>query len=177
LRTSLLPGALSVVARNINRGEKNLSLFEIGNVFNLKEGKSEIKSFDDFDEEVKIIFVLSGKKIEREWFSDTQEYDFYDLKGLLNSFLSKISLDNLLNDSYYSIYNNIYEFYLTKNFKDKVVGLGGKVKSHVLKQFDIEQDVYCFEFNFSELKKIPAVSNKYSEPLKYPKTVKECKCF
>jgi phenylalanyl-tRNA synthetase beta chain len=173
LRTTLLPGALSVVARNLNRGEKNLSLFEIGNVFNLKEEKSAINSFDDFDEEEKIIFVLSGNKIEREWFADSEEYDFYDLKGVVNSFLSKISLDNLLNDSYYSIYNNIYEFYLTKNFKDRVVGLGGKIRSDVLKQFDIEQDVYCFEFNFSELKKTTVVSNKYSEPLKYPKVFRD----
>jgi phenylalanyl-tRNA synthetase beta chain len=173
LRTTLLPGALSVVARNLNRGEKNLSLFEIGNVFNLKEEKSAINSFDDFDEEEKIIFVLSGNKIEREWFADSEEYDFYDLKGVVNSFLSKISLDNLLNDSYYSIYNNIYEFYLTKNFKDRVVGHGGKVRSDVLKQFDIEQDVYCFEFNFSELKKTTVVSNKYSEPLKYPKVFRD----
>jgi phenylalanyl-tRNA synthetase beta chain len=173
LRTSLLPGALSVVARNLNRGEKNLSLFEIGNVFNLKEGKSGINSFDDFDEEEKIIFVLSGKKVEREWFSDTEECDFFDLKGIVNSFLSKISLDNLLNDSYYSIYNNIYEFYLTKNFKDREIGLGGKVRSDVLKQFDIEQGVYCFEFNFSALKQIPPIQSKYSEPLKYPKVFRD----
>jgi phenylalanyl-tRNA synthetase beta chain len=177
LRTSLLPGALSVVARNLNRGEKNLSLFEIGNVFNLKEEKSAINSFDDFDEEEKIIFVLSGKKVEREWFSDTEEYDFFDLKGIVNSFLSKISLDNLLNDSYYSLYNNIYEFYLTKNFKDRKVGLGGKVRSDVLKQFDIEQDVYCFEFNFSKLRQISAVQRKYSEPLKYPKVFRDFACI
>jgi phenylalanyl-tRNA synthetase beta chain len=173
LRTSLLPGALSVVARNLNRGEKNLSLFEIGNVFNLKENKSDINSFDDFEEEERIIFVLSGKKIEREWFSDTEEYVFFDLKGIVNSFLSKISLDNLLNDSYYSIYNNIYEYYLTKNFKDNEVGLGGKVRSEVLKHFDIDQDVHCFEFNFSELKQIPVVNNKYSEPLKFPKVYRD----
>src|SRR5690606_5421828 len=31
LRTSLVPGALTVIANNINRGEKNLFFFEIGN--------------------------------------------------------------------------------------------------------------------------------------------------
>ena len=33
LRNSLLPGALSVISRNINSGEKDLCLFEIGNIF------------------------------------------------------------------------------------------------------------------------------------------------
>ena len=173
LRTSLLPGALSVVVRNLNRGEKNLSLFEIGNVFNLKDGKNSINDFDDFKEEEKLIIVLTGNKIEREWFSDTEEYNFYDLKGIINTLISKISLDNLLNDTYYSIYNNIYEFYLTKTFKDLEVGLGGKVRSVVLKQVDIEQDVYCFEFDLSALKRIPFQDKNYSEPLKYPKVFKD----
>ena len=45
LRTSLLSGALSVVSRNLNKGEKTLALFEIGNVFNLHEGKDAVNSF------------------------------------------------------------------------------------------------------------------------------------
>ena len=173
LRTSLLPGALSVIARNLNRGEKNLSLFEIGNVFNLKAGKFEVSDFDHFEEEEKLIITLTGNKLERVWFSDTEEYNFYDLKGIINALISKISLDNLLNDTYYSIYNNLYEFYLTKTFKDSVIGLGGKVSSAVLQQLDIQQDVYCFEFNLNELKRIPIQNKKYSEPLKYPKVFKD----
>ena len=173
LRTSLLPGALSVVARNLNRGEKNLSLFEIGNVFNLKDGNNVINSFDDFEEQEKLIFIFTGKKIEREWYSKTEEYNFYDLKGIINSLFEKISLDNLLNDSYYSIYNNIYEFYLTKTFKGTEVGLGGKVRSVVLKQFDIEQNVFSFEIKLNALKKIPIIGKKYSELLKYPKVIRD----
>ena len=43
LRTSLIPGALSVISKNINVGEKDLALFEIGNVFNKKTEDIEIK--------------------------------------------------------------------------------------------------------------------------------------
>ena len=52
LRTSLIPGALEVVSRNIKHGEKNLMLFEIGNVFN-KNNPVAINSFDDFTEKTK----------------------------------------------------------------------------------------------------------------------------
>ena len=52
LRTSLIPGALKTVAYNFNAYEKNLRLFEIGNVFN-KKNEKEIKSFDDFSEDKK----------------------------------------------------------------------------------------------------------------------------
>ncbi|MCH9030497.1 MAG: phenylalanine--tRNA ligase subunit beta, partial [Bacteroidetes bacterium] len=171
LRTSLLSGVLNVVTRNLNRGEKNLALFEIGNIFNLKKGKKVVSGFNDFDEEEILIFVLTGNKIEREWYSDTESFNFYDLKGMVNSFIDKISLDNLLNDSYYTTDNSIYEYYLTKFFKDRVIGNGGKVKDHVLKQFDIDQDVYCFEFNLDALKEIPVVSKKYAELLRYPKVI------
>jgi len=154
LRTSLLSGALSVVSRNLNKGEKNLALFEIGNVFNLYEGRNTVNSFEDYVEEEKFIFVLTGKKTGREWNSEEKNYDFFDLKGIVNTFMEKISLDNVLNDSYYVIDNSFYDYYFTKNNNDQVIGLGGKVKSSVLIQFDIDQDVYCFEINLGKLKEI-----------------------
>ncbi|MHB8580735.1 MAG: phenylalanine--tRNA ligase subunit beta, partial [Ignavibacteriaceae bacterium] len=58
LRTSLIPGALTVVSNNINAGEKDLSLFEIGNVFSKRESIVEIKNFDDLREQQEIIFLV-----------------------------------------------------------------------------------------------------------------------
>ena len=173
LRTSLLPGALNIVAKNIKKGEKNLALFEAGNIFNLNSGKSEISSFDDFLEEEKLIFVLSGEKAQREWYGTASSYDFYDLKGVVNSFLRKFSLDYMANDSYYSTGNSIYEYYFTKNYRNEVIGNGGKVKSDVLRQFDIDQEVFCFEFDIAVLKSIKTENKKFVEPLKYPKVFRD----
>jgi len=173
LRTSLLSGALSVVSRNLNKGEKNLSLFELGNVFNLYEGKNTVNSFDDYIEEEKLIFVITGKKSEREWYSQEKTYDFFDLKGLVNTFMEKILLDNVLNDSYYSKDNSIYDYYYTKSIGDQVIGLGGNVNSSVLKQFDIGQVVYCFEINVSKLKQVNTPGKSYNELLKYPKVIRD----
>ncbi len=173
LRTSLLSGALSVVSRNLNKGEKNLPLFEIGNVFNLYEGRNTVNSFEDYVEEEKFIFVLTGKKTGREWYSEEKDYDFFDLKGIVNTFMEKISLDNVLNDSYYVIDNSFYDYYFTKNNNDQVIGLGGKVKSSVLIQFDIDQDVYCFEINLGKLKEITVPGKSFRELLKYPKVIRD----
>ena len=173
LRTSLLSGALSVVSRNLNKGEKKLELFEIGNVFNLYEGKNTVNSFDDFVEVEKFIFVLTGKKTEREWYSEEKDYDLFDLKGLVNTFIEKISLDNVLNDSYYATSNSIYDYYFTKDIKDQVIGLGGKVKVSVLKQFDIDQNVFCFEINLGKLKEITVPEKSFNELLKYPKAIRD----
>jgi phenylalanyl-tRNA synthetase beta subunit len=46
LRTSLIPGALQTVVRNLNSGEKDLFLFEIGNAFNkISSGQSKVFRF------------------------------------------------------------------------------------------------------------------------------------
>jgi len=173
LRTSLIPGSLNAVKRNLNRGEKNLALFEIGNVFYFNDDKKSVKSFDDYSERQNIIFVLSGKKTDREWYAKVENYDFYDLKGVINSFISKISLDNFLNDSYNKVGNSIFDYYFTKSYNKTLVGTGGKVKNDVLKKFDIDQDVYCFEFDITLLKQIQRGKITYSEPLKFPKSLRD----
>ncbi len=62
----------------------------------------------------------------------------------------------------------------------KVCGTGGtslfyecKVKSSVLKQFDIDQDVYCFELKVGKLKEITAPEKSYNELLKFPKVIRD----
>jgi phenylalanyl-tRNA synthetase beta chain len=173
LRTSLFSGALSVVSRNISKGEKNLALYEIGHVFNLKGSNKTVTSFDDYDEHEKIIFVLTGNRVEREWYSSESGYDLFDLKGVVNSFIQKISLDNVLNDSYNDTHDTNYEYYFTKYLDNHLIGIGGKVKVSVLKQFDIDQDVYSFELNLSKLKEIRIIENIYVPMLKYPKVVRD----
>ncbi len=173
LRTSLIPGALSVVAKNNNVGEKDLALFEIGNIFNQKNLNSAINSFDDFIEKQTVIFLVSGKSSLKKWNSDEKNFDFYYLKGLVDSFIMNISLDNVLNDSYYHNAESIYDISFCKSYENTVLGSGGKVKKEVLKQFDIHQDVFCFEFDVELLKKIPVKEKHFVEPLKYPKIVRD----
>ncbi|MGQ9643350.1 MAG: phenylalanine--tRNA ligase subunit beta, partial [Ignavibacterium sp.] len=105
--------------------------------------------------------------------SDEKRFDFYSLKGYVNSFIQKISLDNQLTDSYYISENEIYSYHFAKNFKNQLVGKGGKVKKDVLNKFDINQDVFVFEFNLSALKQITPDVKKYIEPLKFPKIIRD----
>ncbi|MEP0860881.1 MAG: phenylalanine--tRNA ligase subunit beta [Ignavibacterium sp.] len=172
LRTSLLAGALNSVKRNLNFGIRDMMLFEIGNVFN-KKSDSAIESFDDISEKQNLMLVLSGKEEEKSWNTQEKFFDFYSLKGFVNTFTQKISLDNQLADLYYSSENEIYSFYQTKNFNNNVVGVGGKVKKDVLNKFDINQDVFVFEFDLTALKQIKPEIKKYVEPPKFPKIIRD----
>jgi phenylalanyl-tRNA synthetase beta chain len=172
LRTSLIPGALSVISNNINYGERDLALFEIGNIFE-KISKGEINSFNDFTEFQSLLIIITGKLKEKEWHSEEKYTDFFSLKGLVESLLFKFSLDNLLNDSYYHDDNRIYNYYFSKDFNKTVFGIGGEIKKDVLKQFDIDQKVFAFEFNLGALRKIIKSEKKYTEPAKFPKVMRD----
>ncbi len=172
LRTSLVSGALNSVKRNFNFGNKDLMLFEIGNVFNAIN-TMEIKDFDDIEEKQNLVIVLTGKEHLKSWNLPEKNFDFFSLKSYVDAFLSKISLENIINDSYYSKENEIFIYSYQKLFENKIIGLGGKIKKQVLNLFDIQSDVFLFEFNLSKIKKITIPPLKFIEPLKYPKIVRD----
>lgn len=171
LRTSLLVSALHCVSNNIKKGEKDIPVFEIGNVF--EKLNDSLNSFSDFTEKKKLLLILTGKKQNRQWFSAETDYDIFDLKGMVNAFLEKISLDNVLNDSYNSIQNKIYEYQFIVNIKDSVFGAGGKLNKNILKLFDITQPVFSFEFDLSLFSKLSDRGRLFNELLKYPKIYRD----
>jgi phenylalanyl-tRNA synthetase beta chain len=116
-----------------------------------------------------MIISLTGRINKKSWNTPEKFYDFYLLKGIVDDFISKILLDNVSIDLYNSTENSVYEFQLTKSLNNRILGAGGKIKNNVLKQFDIEQDVFCFEFDLNVLREIPSSQKKFKEPLRYPK--------
>jgi len=174
LRTSLIPGALDIIKKNIYVGEKNLMLFEIGKVFQLNN--NEIKYFDDFKEEEKLIVLLTGRANEKEWYKQERYFDFFDLKGYIYSLFKKIGIENQLNDSYNTSENklfNLFDYNIQKTYKNEVIGFGGKIRKEILNIFDIQQEVFCYEFSINKLKIIKPKEKRFTELLKYPKISKD----
>ncbi len=172
LRTSLLTGALQTVSANINVGEKDLRLFEVGNIFQLKKDK-EITDFKDFNENESLIFIITGKSRKKSWYTQEESNDLFDLKGFIKSFISKFSLDNVLQYSYNHERNRYYNVFFTLDSKNTEIGCGGSVDNKLLKEFDIEQKVYCFEINLEKLSKLKVSNRKYQELLRYPKVLRD----
>lgn len=173
LRTGLLAGALEAVSNNIKVGERDLQLFEIGNVFKRISDK-DINNFGDFNEESSAIFIITGKSRKKSWNTDEQFHNYHSLKGYIDSIILKFSLDSVLKDSYNVSGNSIYAYGLIKKFNDREIGAGGKIKNEVLKKFDIEQDVFCFEFYLDKLRNIKTPQKRYEEPLRFPKVLRDC---
>jgi len=172
LRTSLIPGALSTIAKNINVRENNLMLFEVGKTFNkISEGK--IEDFSDFVEKEELTLVITGNNTNAEWYEKERKNDVYDLKGFVDEFLNKMSLDYMLQDSKNVKDSSIYSVCYSKIFKKEEYAVGGKINYKILKSFDIGQDVFVFTLNITELKKLRRKTVKFNELLKYPKMVRD----
>ena len=75
LRTSLIPGLLGALARNIRAGAERIALFEIGNVFTAPGGEQKRM----------LAIVLHGDVASKKnWRGQNQRrFDFFHLKGVI----------------------------------------------------------------------------------------------
>lgn len=77
LRTTLIPGLLAAVERNVRAGAERIALFEIGNVFAPPTGEQQRK----------LAIVLCGQAASaKNWRArNKRALDFFDLKGALTA--------------------------------------------------------------------------------------------
>ncbi|NLJ80264.1 MAG: phenylalanine--tRNA ligase subunit beta [Firmicutes bacterium] len=82
MRLSLLPGLLNAVSLNANRQQRRAALFEIGAVY-----LGTLPLTKQPREELRVGITLWGRRNDTNWSLSKDEYDFYDLKGLLELLL------------------------------------------------------------------------------------------
>lgn len=87
MRTSLIPGLIEQVAYNLNRGNTDVRLFEMGHVFAANDGNvNEVRA---------IAFVCTGDAIEPGVHGKPQPYTFFNVKGDVEHLLSEFELAGL----------------------------------------------------------------------------------
>ncbi len=88
LRPSILPGLLACVKRNVARKNMSMALFEIGHVF----CKNPAKFAEERDE---LAIVMTGRAHPERYSAERAvDFDFYDLKGVLEAVLEARRLKN-----------------------------------------------------------------------------------
>jgi phenylalanyl-tRNA synthetase beta chain len=83
LKTTPLPLLVKNVINNINHGIKDMGIFEITRVFS-KNDSSELPI-----ETNTLAIMLTGKAFAKAWNREDMNYDFYDLKGILECIFKK----------------------------------------------------------------------------------------
>ena len=90
MRPTLLPGLLTALRENFNRGARHIRLFEIGKIFAAFGGSGELPT-----EKEALALAITGGKILENRSEPERELDFYDLKGSLEAAASAMNLPDL----------------------------------------------------------------------------------
>ncbi len=156
LRPSLLPSLLSATVFNINRGQKNLKLFEIGKIYGPR-GEQETLGI-----------ILTGR-LDEDWRKTGKpEADFYDIKGIVEQTIARTCRQEIRFES------NSQPF-LEKGQSASVlvqggeVGFLGKIEEDVLINWDIKQkNVFFAQVNLEELRRFYSPRQSYRSVSQYP---------
>ncbi|WP_304511647.1 phenylalanine--tRNA ligase subunit beta [Desulfobacula sp.] len=164
LRSSLIPGLLETMKRNISQQADTLKLFEIGKIFFATQ-KGLLP-----EEKEMIAGLITGNRSDSSWYSKKSKVDFFDLKGGVEGFFEALMIENTvfekIEDEFCPYYKDGYAAYVKSG--DTLMGTLGKIDEKVLKNYGLKQDAFIFDFNFNAIQGLlPKVVT--AEPLpKFP---------
>lgn len=162
MRTSLLPGVLETVARNINFRSLDLRLFEMRRVY-LPKADAEMPH-----EPIYVTGALTGARERGGWCTSTEAADFYDAKGIVENILKTICIDGVK-----WVADNPEPYYHPGKSCSIMVGrvrVGslGEIHPTVQETFGLEKPVYCFELDFEKLLQHTQLQSRITVPSRYP---------
>jgi len=162
LRPSLMPGLVQILAHNRRRALRDLRIFEIGKIFR-QPAEGQIT-----DERWSLCGLLAGRNRTRTWDEDDRSVDFFDLKGLLESILIKLSIDKF----HFLAYDEGGFFQpgraATLVLGETVCGHLGRLDDAVMQIFDLEEEAYVFDLAVSTLIEAMEGTGRYCELPKFP---------
>jgi len=169
MRTSLIPGLLDAMRRNIAQQNRTVRLFEVGKVF-ISRGQNELP------EEIEMAGGLwFGAQQAGSWLAIDTPCDFYDMKGVVESLLAGF---NVTMEEFTAMPDSACNYTRTGHTAEilidgEVIGLVGEVTPEVLAHFDLEQPAFIFEIDSHQLmNKTP--TEIQAKPLpKFPATARD----
>jgi phenylalanyl-tRNA synthetase beta chain len=160
MRTTLIPLLLEAVKKNQNRQERDIRLLEYGRVFE-KNSHSETHA----NEYVNVCAIATGYNARPSWAQEEKEIDFYDFKGYIEVMLEVIGLSGC---SFKQFNSEFFAPGFQLVYEGHPVAHGGQFDSELTAQFDIDSDVYGFEFNIDAVRNHVATEAHYSKPSDFP---------
>ena len=143
LRPSLFPVLMDIAELNNSRGVKNMAIFELGTVFHF-DGKK-------YDEETSIGILMYGDRVLLNPFKRSLPYDFYYLKGLLESFFDRTGLSVEFTERKIPFLHPYQTAGLSINGNN--AGFLGRVRDEVAKSFGIKKPVFYAEIPVKQIMK------------------------
>lgn len=140
LRQTMLFTGLEVCAYNINRKQKDLKLFEWGKVYWRQGGK--------YVEKEKLALYITGNLETENWQHKVQPAGYYDLAQHIHNLLQKTGVREVKQEAHS---DQLFDYAARLTLQDRELGKAGRVKSALLKDFGIKQEIFFAELDTSLL--------------------------
>jgi phenylalanyl-tRNA synthetase beta chain len=153
MRTSLMPGLVSVLRNNLNRQQNRVRLFESGLRF--------VPSVDGLKQEAMLAGLIYGNRAPEAWANTVESVDFFDLKGDVESLLALTGDEGVFTFKS-SSHAALHPGQTAAIYRDgEWQGVIGALHPSLLQQLGIPQSVYLFEVRLSSLLKarVPAFAS------------------
>ncbi|MGI6147861.1 MAG: phenylalanine--tRNA ligase subunit beta [Firmicutes bacterium] len=161
MRTSLLPGLLTAVSTNSGRQQSRVALFEIGAVYLPESGDLLAQP----REPRRLGIVLYGQRHDRNWAVPSAEYDFYDVKGILESLL--VGEDLVWTKGQSPTFHPFRQGEVSSGGRRAAVY--GEIHPNVARNFRISGRVYAAEVDLEVLLEHDTGLASYREISRYPR--------
>jgi phenylalanyl-tRNA synthetase beta chain len=164
LRPSLLPGLITAVSHNQNQGTSTIAAFEIGQI-HFREGNG-------FGEKTALGITLAGKSRPHHFDTKSKEFDFYDLKGILDALFASLLIPNVLyKASSFKTFHPKRQASLT--IQDKVFGVIGELHPALQKKLGLKEKVLFAEIDQNVLEKFHKVLPQYQPLPLFPGSIRD----
>jgi phenylalanyl-tRNA synthetase beta chain len=159
LRSTLLPGLLHSVARNVAHHARGVSLFEIARIY---EPADELAN-----EELVLAAVMTGDRDPASWQGPARPWDFFMAKAVLGSALGTIRVKGL---GYEPVHGA--PFHPTRGARVSlgaaVIGVLGELHPEVCDRFDVPEGTVAFEIALAPVLAAVPGRAKSSEISRFP---------
>ncbi|HAR6972035.1 TPA: phenylalanine--tRNA ligase subunit beta [Staphylococcus aureus] len=159
LRQSLLPHLIEAASYNVARKNKDVKLFEIGNVF-FANGEGELPDQVEY-----LSGILTGDYVVNQWQGKKETVDFYLAKGVVDRVSEKLNLEfSYRRADIDGLHPGRTAEILLEN---KVVGFIGELHPTLAADKDLKR-TYVFELNFDALMSVSVGYINYQPIPRFP---------
>ena len=168
MRTTLVPSVLETVKRNVAQKNLDLALFEVAAVYEPKAlPLTELPK-----ERMMAAGVILGKWDRQEWNVPARNVDFYDLKGIIESVLAGLGIDE------YDITRS-EEHYLHPGVSASITVDGaeivrfGELHPQVASHYDVNGKAYLLEMDLEAMLAVNRKGISFTGISKFPGTSRD----
>ncbi len=157
MKSTPLYTALESVRHNINRRQKNLKLFELSKIYGKKS--------DKYVEREMLTLYLTGNRHEESWMEPSRGVSLFDLTGSVYALLEYLDIREYTTQPGD---DDRFDYSIEIVFNNHPVGAIGKLKRSISGYFEIDQEIFYAELDWSKVLKNIRTEKTFKELSKFP---------